>query len=408
MLSVIDIEKIRADFPILSQEINGQPLIYFDNAATTQKPLVVIDAIRDFYLNTNANIHRAAHDLSEKATIAYEATRKRVRKFINAQSEQEIVFTKGTTDSLNLIAAGWGRKFLKPGAEIILTESEHHSNLIPWQILASERDLQLRFIKIQNDGRLDLAGFANLFSDKTKLVTFPHISNVLGTLNPARDICRMAHDHDCIAVIDGAQSVPHVPVDVVDIDCDFLTFSGHKMLGPTGVGVLYGKERILAEMDPYQGGGEMIAEVWLDRAEWNDLPYKFEAGTPNIAGVVAFKTALDYLENIGMSNIAAFEEGLTRYALERMNDVAEVKIYGHPYDRTGVITFNLGQIHAHDLAHYLNQYAIATRSGHHCAEPLIKSFGVNSTIRASLYFYNTKAEIDRFVDILQKAAFFFR
>jgi cysteine desulfurase/selenocysteine lyase len=402
-----DPHQYRADFPILGEEVNGKPLIYFDNAATTQKPNQVIDAISDYYRHYNANVHRAIHKLGEKATEAFEKSRKTVARFISAPSEKQVIFTRGTTESINLVASGWGRKFISVGDEIILSEMEHHSNLIPWQLLAKEVGAKLKFIPFKEDGTIDFPVYETLLGSRTKLVAITHMSNVFGTINPVIRIVQMAHDRGIPVLFDAAQSVPHLPVDVEHLNCDFFAFSGHKMLGPTGIGILYAKSQILENMNPYQGGGEMIKSVWFEEATWNEIPHKFEAGTPNIAGAIGLASAVEYLENVGMVNLTLYEQELTTYGLEKMAEIQGMKIYGAAPERGGVISFNLGDIHPHDLSHFLDQQGIAVRAGHHCAQPVMRKLNIAATTRVSFYFYNTKEEIDYFVDQLQKAKEFF-
>jgi cysteine desulfurase/selenocysteine lyase len=405
--TVFDPELLRKDFPILTTTVNGKPLVYLDNAATTQKPQQVIDAVVKYYTGVNANVHRAIHHLGEKATAAFENARQKVANFIGAKSERQIIFTRGTTEAINLVASAWGRKFISLGDEIILSEMEHHSNLIPWQLLAKEVGASLRFIPFKEDGTIDFPVFEQLLNSKTKLISITHMSNVFGTINPVKRIIRMAHDRGVPVMFDAAQSVPHLPVDVDYLDCDFFAFSAHKMLGPTGIGVLYGKSQILENMNPYQGGGEMINSVWLENATWNEIPHKFEAGTPNIAGVVGFASAISYLERIGMVPIALYEQELTTYALEKLMSIDTMKIYGSAPERGGVISFNLGDIHPHDLAQFLDQEGIAVRAGHHCAQPLMRKLDIAATTRISLYLYNTKSEIDYVTEKLEKARSFF-
>jgi len=404
---VLDVQNIRSDFPILSERVHGKPLVYLDNAATTQKPRQVIEAVSDYYLHYNANVHRAIHHLGERATSAYEEARKKIAAFINAESAKQIVFTRGTTEAINLVAAGWGRKFIKAGDEIIITEMEHHSNLIPWQLLAKEVGARLKFISFNPDGTLDLKEMEQLFSPATRLVTLTHMSNVFGTINPVKRIIRMAHDRGIPVLLDAAQSVPHLPLDVQQLNCDFLAFSGHKMLAPTGIGVLYAKAAHLQNMNPYQGGGEMISTVWLENATWNEIPHKFEAGTPNISGAIALGAAVDYLQQIGMRDITLYEQELTTYALEKMQAIEGMEIYGMAPERGSAISFNLGQVHPHDLAHFLDQQGIAVRAGHHCAQPIMRKLNVPATTRASFYFYNTFEEIDYFIEQLLAAREFF-
>ncbi len=409
---IINVREIRKDFPILNEVFPAAkgreiPLVYFDNAATTQKPGAVIEALVNYYEHQNANVHRAIHKLGERATTAYEFSRKRVAEFINAPGVHQIVFTRGTTEAINLVAAGWGRKFIGEGDEILLSEMEHHSNLIPWQILAREKGAKLRFIPFLEDGTLDFSKIDTLISKKTRLISLTHMSNVFGTINPVRGLIRKAHQQGIPVLLDGAQSVPHIPVDVQDLDCDFLAFSGHKMCGPTGIGVLYAKPEFLEAMDPYQGGGEMIASVWLDHATWNEPPHKFEAGTPNIAGAIALSAAIEYLTNIGMDKITTYEQKITTYALSKMRAVKGLRIFGDAPERGGVISFYLGDIHPHDAAQFLDNDGIAVRAGHHCAQPVMRKLGVPATTRASFYFYNTFEEVDFFIESLHKAREFF-
>ncbi len=406
-ISSFDPETYRKDFPILGEKVHGKPLVYFDNAATTQKPSSVIDTISDYYRHSNANVHRAIHELGDRATTAFEEARKKVAGFIGAKSERQIIFTRGTTEAINLVAAGWGRKFMEEGDEIILSEMEHHSNLIPWQILARETGARLRFIPFTDEGTIDFPVFEQLLSGKTKLIAITHMSNVFGTINPIKRIISMAHDRGVPVLLDAAQSVPHLPVDVEFLDCDFLAFSGHKMMGPTGIGVLYAKSRILENMNPYQGGGEMINSVWLENATWNEIPHKFEAGTPNIAGAVGLAAAIDYINKIGMVSMTLWEQELTTYALDKMSEIDGITIYGHAPERGGVISFNLLDIHPHDMSHLLDQSGIAVRAGHHCAQPIMRKLDIAATTRASFYFYNTKSEIDYFVEQLKQAKSFF-
>lgn len=403
-----DVQKYRKDFVILNQKVHGKELVYFDNAATTQKPEAVINAISDYYREDNANVHRAIHQLGERSTIDFEESRKKIAHFIGAKSENQIIFTRGTTESINLVAAGWGRKFIGTDDEIILSEMEHHSNLIPWQLLAKDVGAKLRFIPFQMDGTLDFSEFEKILNNKTKIIAVTHMSNVFGTINPIKRVIRMAHDRGVPVLLDAAQSVPHLPIDVEFLDCDFMAFSAHKMVGPTGIGALYAKAQILQNMNPYQGGGEMIDAVWYDSATWNEIPHKFEAGTPNIAGAIGFGAAVDYLSDIGMENLTLYEQELTTYALERMYKIPDIQIYGAAPERGGVVSFNLGNIHPHDLSHFLDQQGIAVRAGHHCAQPLMRKLDVAATTRASFYFYNTFAEIDYFIEQLQAAGEFFQ
>jgi cysteine desulfurase/selenocysteine lyase len=401
-----DIEKIRGDFPILERRVHGKTLVYLDNAATTQKPRSVIDALVHYYEHYNANIHRGLHTLAEEATLAYEATRQKAGRFINAEHPgQEIIFTRNTTEAINLVSNAWGRKNLKPGDEIVITAMEHHSNLIPWQLIAAETGAVLRVIDIDDDGKLVPGEVQEKIGARTKIVAIAQMSNVLGTINPIRGIARLAHSFGALVLVDGAQSVPHMPVDVRELDCDFLAFSSHKMLGPTGVGVLYGKRDILDAMDPFLGGGEMIKRVTYESSTYADLPNKFEAGTPNIADVVAFGAAIDYLEGIGMAAVRAHEIAITQYAIDALIAVEGVKVYG-PKDareKGGAVTFNYGDLHPHDLSQVLDQEAIAIRAGHHCAQPLMRRLGVVATARASFYIYNTHEEVDALVNGLGAA-----
>lgn len=406
-LKALNPDDYRKDFPILNEIVHGKPLIYFDNGASTQKPLQVINTINDYYLHSNANVHRGIHALSERATTAFEESRKKITRFINAPSEKDIIFTRGTTESINLVATAWGRKFVTSGDEIILSEMEHHSNLVPWQILAQDVGAKLKFIPFKDDGTIDFPVFEQLISGNTKLVAITHMSNVFGTINPIKKIIKISHDRGVPVLLDAAQSVPHLPVDVEFLDCDFLAFSAHKMVGPTGIGVLYGKTQRLQNMNPYQGGGEMINSVWLENSTWNEIPHKFEAGTPNIAGAIGFGAAIDYLNEIGMTNIALYEQELTTYAIKRMSAIKNLKIYGEAPERGSVISFNLGDIHPHDLSHFLDQQGIAVRAGHHCAQPVMRKLNIAATTRASFYFYNTKQEIDTFIEELENAISFF-
>ena len=405
-----DVEAVRKDFPILSRQVHGRPLVYFDNAATTQKPRQVIQSLVDYYENYNANIHRALHTLGEEATVAHEEARAKVARFIKSPAgAKSVVFTRNCTEALNLVVNAWGRKFLLPGDEIVLSVSEHHSNLIPWQLIAKEKGAVLRFIDIGEDGKLRRDQMEQLIGPKTRVVSLAHASNVLG-INPVREAAALAHQHGAIMIVDAAQSVPNMPVDVGELGCDFFAFSGHKMLGPTGIGVLWAKPELLEAMDPFLGGGEMISRVTLEDATWNEIPYKYEAGTPNIADAIALGAAVDYLEAIGLENVRKQEKLLVGYALEKLRELPEVVIYGpeSAEDRTGVVTFNYGDIHPHDLGQFLDRYGVAIRAGHHCAQPLMRRLDCVATARASFYLYNTKAEIDVLVDSLQAAGRYFR
>jgi cysteine desulfurase / selenocysteine lyase len=404
-LTTINVSRIREDFPILKRIVNDKPLVYFDNAATSQKPIVVIEAINQYYRNYNANIHRGIHKLAEEATLAHEEAREKVAKFINAKRSSEIVFTRNATEALNLVAYTWGRANIGKGDKIVLTIMEHHSDIVPWQLLAKEKEAKIEYIQIDENGELRQDEVHEMIDEKTKIVCVTHASNVLGTVNPAKDIARVAHRFGAMFLVDAAQSVPHMAVDVQDIDCDFAAFSGHKMLGPTGIGVLYGRAEHLEAMPPFLGGGEMIREVHTTGASWKDLPYKFEAGTPNISGAIGLGAAVDYLRGIGMKNVYDHEKEISRYALERMKGVKGLDIYG-PKDvehRVGVISFNLGGIHPHDLASILDEEGIAIRSGHHCAQPLMEFLQLPATSRASFYIYNTKEEVDALIEALEKA-----
>jgi cysteine desulfurase/selenocysteine lyase len=406
---MFDVQAIRRDFPILGRQVHGKPLVYLDNAATTQKPRAVIDALVHYYENQNANIHRAIHTLGEEATAAYEETRAKVSRFINAPRPETIVFTRSATESLNLIAYAWGRANVRKGDEIVLSQMEHHSNMVPWQRLAQEVGATVKYISVTDEGTLDLNGLDAIITEKTKLVSITQVSNAFGTINVLDKIIAAAHRRGALAVVDGAQSVPHMPVDVQALDCDFLAFSAHKMLGPTGVGVLYARYELLEAMDPFQSGGEMISRVRLEGATWNDVPWKFEAGTPNIADVVAFSAALDYLSALGMDNVRAHEQELTAYALRRLRQLEDIIIYG-PQDtsrRGGVASFNYPDIHAHDVGTILDRQGVAIRAGHHCAQPLMRRFDMAGTARASFYIYNTLEEVDALVEGVEKARAFF-
>ena len=408
--SIVNSYELRNDFPIFRKKINGMDLVYLDNASTTQKPYTVIDSITDFYSNYNSNIHRAVYQLAEEATKMYEQSREKIANFINARPE-EIVFTRNTTESINLIAHSWARLNLKKDDGIAITELEHHSNIVPWQILSQEIGTRLEYVGIDENGFLDLEHMIELIaSKKIKLVSLSHMSNVLGTIVPIERIIRIAHENGIPVIVDGAQSVPHMPVNVKNMDCDFLVFSAHKMLGPTGVGVLYAKKEYLEKMKPFLGGGDMIKEVFKFHTNYNEVPYKFEAGTPNIADVVGFGAAIEYLEKIGMENIRKHEIYLTDYALESMLSLKYATIYGprDPKDRGGLISFNIADIHPHDLATIMNDHGIAIRSGHHCAQVLMQRLDVPATSRASFYIYNTKEEIDRFVNAIKEAGRIFK
>lgn len=389
-----DIQKIREDFPILDREVYGKPLIYLDNGATTQKPRQVVEAITDEYYSVNANVHRGVHFLSQQATELHEASRETVRRFINARSSNEIVFTRGTTESINLLASSFADSQMKEGDEVIVSVMEHHSNIVPWQLQAARKGIVLKVIPMNDMGELLLDEYEKLFSERTKLVSFAHVSNVLGTVNPAKEMIATAHAHGVPVLIDGAQSVPHMKVDVQDLDADFFAFSGHKIYGPTGVGVLYGKEEWLDKLPPYQGGGEMIQSVSFEKTTFNELPFKFEAGTPDYIGTTALAKALDYVSAIGMENIAAHEHELTLYAMQRLKEINGMRIFGEAEHKSSVISFLVGNIHHLDMGTLLDRLGIAVRTGHHCAQPLMIRMGIEGTVRASFGLYNTKEEID--------------
>jgi cysteine desulfurase/selenocysteine lyase len=401
-IMTLNIQKIREDFPILQQKIYNRPLVYFDNAATTQRPQQVIDALNRTYTQYYGNIHRAAHFLADKATAAYEETRDKVKSMINAESREQILFTKGTTESINLAAFAFGEAFVKAGDEIIVSEMEHHSNIVPWQMMAGRKGAKILMLPIDNDGRLLIEKLEELITTKTKLIAVAHVSNVLGTINPIAQIAQIAHAKGLRIFVDGAQAAPHLQIDVQKLDVDFYALSAHKMYGPNGVGVLYGKKELLEQLPPYQGGGEMISEVKFSGTTYNELPYKFEAGTPNISGVIAFGAAIDYLQNIGFENLAAWEHELLEYATAQLLAIPGLRIYGTQTEKSGVISFNVEGVHFFDLGTMLDKFGIAVRTGHHCADPLMDHFGIQGTVRASFAFYNTKAEIDIFVEALRK------
>ena len=392
----------RPDFPLLSREVHGRPLVYLDNAATTQKPRAVLEAMDRLYTTCNANVHRGIHTLSQEATALHEAARERVRAFLNARSTAEIIFTRGTTESLNLVASSFAEAFLHEGDEVILTVMEHHSDIVPWQLARERRGFTLRVVPMDDEGRLDLEAYAALLNERTRLVCCCHVSNVLGTVNPVREMARMAHDAGAYFLVDGAQSVPHFPVDVQELDCDFLAFSAHKLYGPTGVGVLYGKEELLERMPPYQGGGEMIARVTFEKTTFERLPFKFEAGTPDYVGTHGLAAAIDYVASIGLDRIAAYEDQLTRHAMARMREIEDMQFFGTVEGKTSVVSFNVGQIHPMDLGTLLDHLGFAIRTGHHCAQPLMARCGVEGMARVSFALYNTVEEIDRFVEALQR------
>lgn len=405
----LDPAVLRNDFPILNLQVHdGKPLAYLDNAATTQKPAAVVCSLCDYYQLCNANVHRSLHYLAEQATEQFERGRKKVTHFIGAPSARNIIFTRGTTESINLVAHSWGRKFIRAGDEIVLTEMEHHSNLVPWQLLAREKGAVLRFVPVLEDGTLDQDAYRKLLeSPKVKLVAFMHMSNVLGTLNPAKEMIAAARAAGAVTLLDGAQSVPHLAVNVVDLDCDFLAFSGHKMLGPTGIGVLYGREKVLEEMDPFMGGGEMINKVTLTESTWADLPQKFEAGTPDISGAVGLGAGVDYLVELGMDKIAAYEHTLTEAAIAKLTAEPGVRVFGRAPQRGGAVSFEVDGVHPHDLAQFADKEGVAIRAGHMCAQPLMRKLGVPAVARASYYFYNLPEETDRLIHAIRKAKEFF-
>lgn len=398
----------REDFPILKQQVHDKPLVYLDNAATAQKPHAVINTLRRYYENYNSNIHRGVHHLSEQATHAYEAARVKLQQFINAKSHREIVLVSGTTEAINLVASSYGHLAIKPGDEILITEMEHHSNIVPWQILCQRTGATLKWVQINDAGEISLEAFTRLLNEKTKLVAVGHISNALGTINPVKEIIRLAHAQNTPVLIDGAQAVPHFPVDVQELDCDFYAFSGHKLFGPTGTGVLYAKERWLEAMPPYQGGGEMIRQVSLYKTTYNDLPYKFEAGTPNIAGIIGLGSAVDYINDIGLAAIAAYEHRLLMYATELAEQQSDLRIIGTAAEKASILSFIIDGIHPHDIGTILDNEGIAIRAGHHCAMPVMTHFGIAATARASFAFYNTFEEIDALFLALNKAREIFK
>ena len=403
-MSKFDIDKVRSDFPIF----NDKTLVYLDSAATSQKPMQVIDAVSNFYSNYNANVHRGIYELSMKATEAYHSARQKVAEFINASDWRSIVFTGGTTESINLVTFSWARKNLNKGDEILITEMEHHSNIVPWQLVAEETGALLKYIPINTDGTLDLSNIDELINDRTKLVSIIHQSNVFGTINPIKNIINRAKVVNALAFVDAAQSIPHSRIDVQDLDCDFLAFSGHKMLGPTGIGVLYGKTELLDSMAPFMGGGDMINSVTMSESTWNDIPYKFEAGTPRIAQAIGLGAAIDYINEIGLTNIHDYVKHLLKIALKKLHTIDGLTVYGHQVgENSSVISFNLEGVHPHDLAQFLDQDGVAVRAGHHCAQPIMDKLGVSSTIRVSFYLYNTEEEIDLLCESLQKTQTFF-
>lgn len=399
---MFDIEKIRSDFPILERKVYDRPLVYLDNAATTQKPRCVVDAMSEEYFSVNANVHRGVHFLSQQATDLHEAARERVARFIGAASSSEIVFTRGTTESLNLVASSFSEAFLREGDEVLLTVMEHHSNIVPWQLVRERKGIVLKVIPINDAGEVDMEAYEKLFTPRTRLVAVTHVSNVLGTVNPVKQMAAVAHAHGARILVDGAQSVPHFSVNVQDIDCDFLTFSGHKVYGPTGIGVLYGKEELLDRMPPYQGGGEMISRVTFEHTTFERLPFKFEAGTPDYVGAHGLGVALDYVEQLGMENIHLHERELTRYAMEQLSLIPGMRLFGTAAEKDAVVAFTVGDIHPLDLGTLLDRLGIALRTGHHCAQPLMARFSVESMARASFALYTTRAEIDALVSAIDR------
>lgn len=401
-IQLMDPMVLRRDFPVLLQKVNNRPLVYFDNAATTQKPQVVIDAIVDYYTNYNSNVHRGVHYLSQKATVAFENVRQKVMRFLNARYQHEIIFTRGTTESINLVASTWGKVNIKAGDEILISVLEHHSNIVPWQFLCEEKKAKLKIVPVLDDGSFDMDTFKDMLNEKTKLVSVTHVSNTLGTILPIKEIIEAAHLNNSLVLIDGAQSLSHITVDVQDLDCDFYTFSAHKVYGPMGIGGLYSKEKILESMPPYQGGGEMIRTVTFEKTEFNDLPFKFEAGTPNVADTIGFGAALDYVSGIGIDNIAAYEQELCQYATGRLLENKNVTIIGTTPNKASVISFVIDKIHPYDAGTILDQLGVAVRTGNHCTQPLLDRFGLLGTIRASMAFYNTKEEVDIMIDGIAK------
>lgn len=398
-----DVEKIREQFPILMRKVGERPLVYLDNTATSQTPASVVDNITGLYEHTKANVHRGVHTLSQEATDLQERTRRRVRDYINAQSHEEVIFTRGTTEAINLVAASFGDRF-RDGDEIILTVMEHHANIVPWQLLQRHKDIKLRVVDINEHGELDMDQYRSYFNDRTVLATFAHVSNVLGTINPVKEMAAIAHSHGVPVMIDGAQASPHLHIDVRDLDCDFYAFSSHKMYGPTGVGILYGKKALLESMPPYQGGGEMIRHVSFRGTTFADLPFKFEAGTPDFIDIAAFSKALDFIEETGLDNIARHEEELLHYTTDRLLDIPGVKIYGDAPHKSAVISFNVGDVHNYDIGFLLDKFGVAVRTGHHCAQPLMERLGIPGTVRASFAVYNTRKEADIFIEALNRVS----
>ena len=406
--SPIDVDKIRNEFPVLHQQVNGRDLVYFDNAATNQKPKRVIDALVDYYTGYNANIHRGIHSLAEKATKAFEQTRETARSFINASSTEEIIFTRGVTEGINLVAATYGRAFVNEGDEIIISTIEHHSNIVPWQFVCEEKKAKLKVIPVSREGELDINAFKNLLSKRTKIVAVNHASNSLGTINPVKEIIRLAHEAGAVVLIDGAQAGAHLDIDVRDMDCDFYCLSSHKMYGPTGIGILYGKKALLEKMPPYQGGGEMIKEVTFDKTTYNDLPYKFEAGTPNIADVVAYRHAMEFIVELGRENISRHEHALMLYATEKLSRLKGIRLVGTSKTKVAVVAFVVDGIHHFDIGQMLDARGIAVRTGHHCTQPLMECYGLEGTVRASFSVYNTTKEIDQLAEGLERIISFMK
>lgn len=399
----ITAENIRKQFPVLYQEVYGKPYVYLDNAATTQKPLSVINSISDFYKNYNSNVHRGVHYLSQKSTELFEDTRGRVQKFINAPKREEVIFTRGTTDSINLVAHSFGKAFLNPGDEILITAMEHHSNMVPWRMVAEEKNVTVRIVPFLESGELDMNAYRQMLNEKTRIVALGHVSNALGTIHPVKEMIDTAHQKNIPVLIDGAQAVPHMQVDVQDLDCDFYCFSAHKMYGPTGVGVLYGKKEWMEKLPPYQGGGEMIDSVTLEEITFNELPYKFEAGTPNVADIVAFGEAVRFLEDVGFETLAGHENFLLESCEEKLNQIPDIHIYGQAPEKSGVVSFLVGDIHPYDMGTLIDKMGIAVRTGHHCAQPVMEFYRIPGTLRASVGIYNSVEDIDRFVEAVKKA-----
>ncbi|TYR34783.1 cysteine desulfurase [Sphingobacterium phlebotomi] len=402
-MMIFDIEKIRTDFPILGREVNGRPLVYFDNGATTQKPKQVIDAITRYYADMNSNVHRGVHYLSQISTDAFEVTRRKVQAFIHAKHEHEIIITKGTTEAINIVASCYGRPFIDAGDEIIISAMEHHSNIVPWQMLCDEKGCKLRIIPMNDNGELAIEAYKSLFSERTKLVSFTYVSNALGTVNPVKEMIDIAHEHGVPVLVDGAQAIQHVAIDVQALDVDFFAFSGHKMYGPTGVGVLYGKEELLNKMPPYQGGGDMIKDVTFEKTTYNELPFKFEAGTPNIEAGICLGDAIDYIEGIGLDAIKAYEDELLAYATSRLSEIEGIRFIGTAEQKSSVISFVVDGVHPYDIGVILDKLGIAVRTGHHCAQPVMDAFDIPGTVRVSLAMYNTKEEVDALIEGLKRA-----